>query len=297
MAEPKLKITGGGPAARKDESASGVRRPFASSNQAKPAWRNAGPPSGIDPNQSGNRPITRCGDGDHFISIRWTGGSSIWLRNSLIAGAVKGSVIHFSATPVGESDQRPRKPGRVGPVGVNGRVAHAAAGHRLKVNGGIGNAQGLVGDPGRVGKRAADHDGLSGLVPLADRVEDHRHVLLHQLAIQDDLQPLLRVPQVRVVRHRGVFVGRQGTDELESVPRRHIAKRFGRDHRHAVPALAQRLPDPDKRVNIAMTTDGDEKKVGHVGVQARKEPLSPSGCPISLSIPENEARAGTRLGH
>src|SRR5262245_25899619 len=98
MAVPKLNTTGGGPSATNDASGSGVRRPAASSNSTNPAWRNAGPPSGTGPNQSGNRPITRCGDGDHFVRIRLTGGSLTAPRNSLTAGAIKGSVTHFSAS-------------------------------------------------------------------------------------------------------------------------------------------------------------------------------------------------------
>src|SRR5436190_11865637 len=90
MAEPKLNITGGGPSARNAQSDSGVRRPAASSNITNPAWRNAGPPSGMGPNHGGNRPITRCGDGDHFVRIRFTGGNLRVPRYSLMAGAIRG---------------------------------------------------------------------------------------------------------------------------------------------------------------------------------------------------------------
>src|SRR5262249_60830162 len=96
-AAPNVTVPGGGPPARNADNGSGARRPAAPSNNTTPAWRNAGPPSETDPNQSGNIPITRSGDGDHFVRIRRAGGNPCVLRYSLIAGAISGSVTHFSA--------------------------------------------------------------------------------------------------------------------------------------------------------------------------------------------------------
>ena len=163
--------------------------------------------------------------------------------------------------PVRQSDQRSRKPREVGAGRMDGRIAHAAARHRLEVERGIGNAERLVGNPRRVRQRAAHRDRLSRFVALANRIEHDGQVLLHQLAIQYDLQASLGMPQVRVAHRRIVFGRRQRRREVEPVPDGHIAKRFGRDHRHAVPALAETLANRDERVNVAMAANRDEQKV------------------------------------